>query len=120
MDKSRILLVEDHPDGAETLATILGFADHEVRVARTPAEALAVVADFPPDGVVMDIGLPGMDGYQLARRLCAKLPRRPLLVAVTGFPHRAEQSRAEGFDHHFEKPIEPARLLAALAECSGR
>ena len=118
MAKSRILLVEDHPDGAETLATILGFADHEVRVARTPAEALATVSDFPPDGVVLDIGLPGMDGYQLARKLVARLPHRPLLVAVTGYPHRADQSRAEGFDHHFEKPIEPARLLAALAECS--
>ena len=117
MGKTRILLVEDNPDGAETLAAVLGFADHEVKVARTPAEALAAVADFPPDGVVMDIGLPGMDGYQLARKLVARLDRRPLLVAVTGSPDLADDSRAAGFDHHFEKPIEPARLLAAMSEC---
>jgi CheY-like chemotaxis protein len=111
------LLVEDHPDGAATMAAVLGLAGHDVRVARTPAEALDALDAFPPDGVVLDVGLPGMDGYRLAGLLCARLGRRPLLVALTGYPRLADQSRDEGFDHHFEKPVDPAALLAALADC---
>ena len=116
---SHVLIVEDHPDGADTLAQVLRLVGHAVRVARTPEEAVRVIGGFTPDAVLMDIGLPGLDGYRLAERLCRALGRRPLLVAVTGYPRLADQSRDEGFDHHFEKPVDPAALVAVLAARAG-
>jgi CheY-like chemotaxis protein len=112
---TRVLIVDDHPDGADTLAQVLRFVGHEARVARTPEEAARIVGGFTPDAVLMDIGLPGLDGYRLADQLCRALGRRPLLVAMTGYPRLADQSRDEGFDHHFEKPVDLAALVAVLA-----
>jgi two-component system CheB/CheR fusion protein len=72
------------------------------------------VGSFPPDVVLMDIGLPGEDGYAVARRVCAALRRRPVLVAVTGHQDLEGRSRVEGFDHHLLKPVDPEELVYLL------
>jgi CheY-like chemotaxis protein len=119
-----ILLVDDHPDGGDSSAELLRLLGYEVRLARTGAEALELVGAFTPDVAILDIGLPDIDGYQLAGRLVAALARRPLLVALTGYSHFEERSRAAGFDHHFLKPADPAVLAAMLTGyawgCRGR
>src|SRR5437773_241220 len=81
----RILVAEDEADAAEALAELLRRAGYEARIARDGLEALILADRDPPDVALLDIGLPGMDGYRLAERLYAQRgARRPLLVAVTG------------------------------------
>ena len=109
-----ILVVEDDTDSADTLAYLVRFFGHTVRVAHTPEGALQIVDGFAPDVILMDIGLPGLDGYGLAMRLCGLLEHRPLLVAVTGFQGFEERSRAAGFDCHFMKPYDPCELEKRL------
>ena len=111
----RILLVEDHPDGAESCALWLGMLGHRVHVAGSCAAAVAVAGSFAPDVAILDIGLPDGDGYQLADKLVAGLARRPLMVALTGYGNGEERARAAGFDHYLLKPAEPAVLAAVLA-----
>jgi CheY-like chemotaxis protein len=110
-----VLVVDDDRDGAETLADILRLAGHEVRVALTPTTAAIEAQSFTPDALLLDIGIPGMDGYRLGRRLCDVLRRKPLMVAVTGYGGLEDRSRREGFDHHFLKPADPAAIEAVLA-----
>lgn len=109
-----VLVVDDTRDCAESLAGVLRAYGHEARTAHTPTEAVIAAAAWPPDVVVMDIGIPGMDGYRLAQKVCAQLTRKPFLVAVTGYGDLEERSRQEGFDHHFVKPADPAELLRLL------
>jgi CheY-like chemotaxis protein len=109
-----VLVVDDNRDGADSLADVLRAYGYEVRTAYTPTEAVIAVGDFAPDVVLMDIGIPGMDGYRLARRLCERLARRPRLVALTGYAGLEVRSRDEGFDAHFLKPADPADLAEAL------
>jgi CheY-like chemotaxis protein len=113
-----VLIVEDYRDGAESTAAMLRLCGYAVRVALSPGEALRLAAEAAPDVVLLDIGLPQMDGYELARQLCAVIGTRPVLVALTGYGHLDERSRAEGFDYHFLKPVEPAELERALAACT--
>ncbi len=116
-----ILLVDDHVDGAAMLAAVLELDGHVVHRVTTAAAALEVIGDLQPDAALLDIGLPGMDGYELARRIRARSDvAGVLLVAVTGWGQAADRrrSREAGFDHHMTKPVEPealARLLAAIA-----
>jgi DNA-binding response OmpR family regulator len=112
--------VDDDRDVAESLADVLRAYGHEARTACTPTTAVIEADALRPDAVVMDIGIPGMDGYRLARRLCDVLGRRPLLVAVTGYGNLEDRSRQEGFDHHFVKPADPAELAGVLAARAGR
>ena len=104
----RILVVEDSWDVAESLSAWLEDDGHQVRVARTGAEALAQASAFRPEVMLVDIGLPDMSGHDLARKL-RDLPevREALLVAVTGYGQESERrrSRAAGFDHHWIKPL---------------
>jgi PAS domain S-box-containing protein len=115
----RILIVDDNADAANSLALLLGLRGHETRVAGSARETLAVVESFRPDVGLLDIGLPEMNGYELARRLRA-LPRTsPLrLVALTGYGQAEDQQRAlaAGFDAHLIKPVELAALERALAD----
>ncbi|MBO0697720.1 MAG: response regulator [Zavarzinella sp.] len=113
-----ILVVDDHRDGAESTAAVLRLSGYEVRIALSPREALELAVAEAPDVVLLDIGLPQMDGYQLAQRLCAVLRERPVLVAVTGYGHLEDRSRAEGFDYHFLKPVDPVDLERILADCA--
>jgi CheY-like chemotaxis protein len=115
-----VLVVEDYPDGADSLATLLRVAGHSVATAGDGPAALAAVLVSEPDAVLIDVGLPGEDGYAVAKRICVGLPDRPLLVALTGFQGLEGRSRAEGFDLHFLKPADPAALLSALAAHAAR
>jgi DNA-binding response OmpR family regulator len=109
-----VLIVDDSRDCAESLAGLFRGHGHDARTAHTPTEAVIAVQDFRPDVVLMDIGIPGLDGYRLARRVCDRLGYKPALVAVTGYPGLEDRSRQEGFDRHFLKPADPAELLGLL------
>ncbi|HTU67605.1 MAG TPA: ATP-binding protein [Steroidobacteraceae bacterium] len=114
----RVLVVDDNRDAAESLAMILQFAGHEVITAFDGAQALDRVRGFRPDVVLMDIGMPGMDGYEVARRMRADPALRGLtLVAITGWGQAKDKDRAlgAGFDRHLTKPVDPAELDSLLA-----
>ena len=113
-----VLLVDDHRDGGDSCAELLRLFGYEVWLARSGSAALGAVGSFAPDVAILDIGLPDMDGYQLAERLVAALARRPVMVALTGFGHTEQRAREAGFDHHFLKPADPAVLAALLATCA--
>jgi two-component system CheB/CheR fusion protein len=105
----RILLVEDNVDAAESLTMLLGIEGHRVLVAHDGSSALKIAEAQAPEIVVLDIGLPDMDGYELARRLRDSKPMsKALLIAVTGFGQAADRARSAeaGIDHHFVKPID--------------
>ena len=112
----RILLVDDNADAAEMLAEILRQAGHEVLVVHDGPSALAAADRFTPDVALLDIGLPVMDGYDLARRLRAMLASPPRLVALTGYgqEHDRRRSSEAGFDEHLVKPVDIATVLAAI------
>jgi signal transduction histidine kinase/DNA-binding response OmpR family regulator len=114
----RVLVVDDNRDAAESLALLLGVAGHATRVSHDGPSALTTAAEFQPDAVLLDIGLPGMDGYEVARRLrAAPTTRRALLVALTGYGQIEDQRRAReaGFDHHLVKPADLEALAALLS-----
>jgi signal transduction histidine kinase/ActR/RegA family two-component response regulator len=104
----RVLVVEDNFDAAESLKMVLELSGHDVRVVHDGIAALAAVDDQMPEIMLVDIGLPGMDGYEVARRL-RQLPavRRFFLIALTGYGREEDRQRAleAGFDHHFTKPV---------------
>lgn len=118
----RFLVVDDNVDAAGTLATLLEMLGHTVSVANTGEQALATIARFDPHIVVLDIGMPGLDGYEVARRVRARsdLRRRPLLIAATGWGAETDRERAfaAGFDRHLTKPIE-VDALQAIASSLG-
>ncbi len=116
----RILLVEDNADAAESLALLLELAGHEVRVAADGGTGVDLAEAFRPDVGFIDIGLPGIDGYEVARRLRAHAPlQRTTLVALTGYGQPADEqsAREAGFDHHFTKPVDLDRVRELLAQC---
>ena len=117
-DALRILVIDDNVDAAESLTALLCMWGHEARAALNGAAALEVAQQFAPSVVFLDISMPGMDGYEVARRL-RRVPalRRSLLVAVTGLGREDDRRKAEeaGFDLHVTKPIEPSLLPALLA-----
>ena len=113
----RLLLVDDNVDAVESLAVLLRSDGHEVRTAHDAASALALVESFRPDLVVLDIGLPGMNGYELAQRIRARPELgAPTLVALTGYGQQEDRKRARaaGFDHHFIKPADVNALQRLL------
>jgi CheY-like chemotaxis protein len=117
-----LLIVEDNRDGADTLAMFLRLSGHAVRVAHDGEEAFQEVAAEVPDAVLLDIGLPKLDGWQVAERLRATMGTGPLLVALTGYGQECdrERSRRAGFDHHFLKPVDPDAITAILADHAAR
>ncbi len=116
----RVLLVDDNRDAADTTAELLTVLGAEVRVAYSGAQALAAVRDWQPALVILDIGMPEMDGHEVARRIHAELgERRPVLSALTGWGQADDRARtqASGFDHHLVKPVDMLdleRLMATL------
>lgn len=106
---------------AESCAILLGLLGHDVRVAATCAEAVRVAVGFAPDLVLLDIGLPDDDGYELTDQLVPALSRRPLIVALTGYPHFEERSERAGLDGHLVKPVAQDALAAVLSvACNNR
>ncbi len=121
--RRRILVVDDNVDAADTLALLLRVDGHEVRVVYDGEAALAAVAAGPPDVVLMDIGLPRLDGYEVARHLRQQPGLRGLvLIALTGWGQEEDRrrSREAGFDHHLTKPVDPDDLQRLLADLGGR
>jgi PAS domain S-box-containing protein len=119
--KARILVVDDLKDSAESLARFLRLMGHDVRTASDGVEAVEATASFRPDLILLDIGLPKLDGYEACRRIRAlPCPREPVVVAVTGWGQDDDRRKAKeaGFDFHMVKPVEPAaieKLLQSLA-----
>ncbi len=114
---ARVLVVDDDEEVAESTAVLLRLQGHEVRVAHTGEDGLEQAATFRPDLVLLDIGLPGIDGYETARRLRARPEGASVcLVAVTGYGQREvrARSRLAGFDHHLVKPVDPQALSILL------
>jgi CheY-like chemotaxis protein len=118
---ARILIVDDNRDSADSMAAILQVLGHEVRVAYDSGTALTLAGSFAPERALLDIGLPDMDGYELARQLKALPACTSLaLFAVTGYGQEEDRRRAvaAGFDRYFTKPLDIAELAAAIdAEC---
>jgi CheY-like chemotaxis protein len=114
----RVLLVDDNMDATESLALLLQMSGHDVRTAHTGPLALEAAATFLPSIVLLDIGLPGLNGYEVARRL-RKNPRLAgvWLVAMTGYGSEADVRLAHeaGFDRHMVKPVTPPDVEALLA-----
>ena len=113
----RVLLVDDNVDAVESMEILLQAFGYEVSTAVHPDLALAQLESFAPAAAVIDIGLPGMDGYQLAAEIRRRLAGKPMrLIAFTGYGGADDIARATvaGFDAHLVKPVEIDRLLAAL------
>ncbi|HEX6267341.1 MAG TPA: response regulator [Burkholderiales bacterium] len=114
----RVLVVDDNMDAAESIAVYLRLEGHEVRTVSDGAQAVAIAQVFAPQVAVLDIGLPGMSGYEVARRLRQKgAGALGLLIALTGYGQKEDRARSEdaGFHHHFVKPADPRDIQAAIA-----
>jgi PAS domain S-box-containing protein len=121
----RVLVVDDNVDAADSLAVMLELHGHAVAVAHDGPAALEAAGRFAPDVMLLDIGMPGMNGYEVAERLRqeeVRGGRRMLLVALTGWGADEDKRRAmsAGFDHHLTKPVDPAGLDAVLEAGTGR
>ena len=116
----RILIVDDNQDAADTLADIMGLMGHHAEVAYGAASALQRAPDIDPDLILLDIGLPEMDGYEVARRLRRTLRPDVLLAALTGYGASEDKARSReaGFDEHLVKPVLPEAITALLARAS--
>jgi signal transduction histidine kinase/CheY-like chemotaxis protein len=116
----KLLVADDNRDSADSLGLLLEMSGYDVRVAHTGARAMQAVQDEIPDAAILDIGMPDMNGHELARWVRSYVAGRPIaLIAMTGWGQAAdkERARAAGFDHHLTKPVDPdelERLLEAL------
>ena len=111
-------MADDERDQVTTLAAILEDEGHDVREVYLGAEVLRMVREFDPDVALIDIGMPGMSGYEVARELRQEFGKlRPLLIAVTGWKQSSDRILAKlaGFDHHVAKPFESKTLLDLIA-----
>ena len=124
VEPQRILVADDNHDAAEALSLQLQLAGHDVRTAHDGAEAVAIARTFDPDIVLLDLGMPKMDGYEAARqlRLRSTEGRRLTLIALTGWGQQQDRDRTAdaGFDEHLVKPVAEAQLFKALAAAAGK
>jgi len=114
----RVLVVDDNADSAESMAMLLDLQGYETRSALDGPAALEAAQVFRPELILLDIGLPGMDGYEVARRLRTQPHMdETVLVAMTGYGHERDrlQAKAAGFNHHLVKPVDPEALQRVLA-----
>jgi signal transduction histidine kinase/CheY-like chemotaxis protein len=117
--KRRILVADDNPDAVDTLAALLEFSGYEVRIARDGQEAFDLAASFRPQLALLDIGMPKLTGYEVARRIRAEpWGRSIILIAVTGWGQEEDKRQAmeAGFEHHITKPADGERLEHLLRE----
>jgi CheY-like chemotaxis protein len=121
--RRRILVADDNQDAADSLAMLLEAAGHEVRTAHGGESALSVASTFQPAVALLDIGMPDLDGYEVAKRLRSTPEgKRMHLIAITGWGQEEDKRRAlgAGFDFHLTKPIELHQLEVLLDECVSR
>ena len=119
----RVMVVDDHVDAALTLGMLIESEGHRCQTVHEPRQALQLALRQAPDAFVLDIGLPGMDGRELARQLRAQRPtRQALLIALSGYAQPADRQAAldAGFDEYLVKPVDSHRLLALLADHAQR
>ncbi|WP_143762980.1 hybrid sensor histidine kinase/response regulator [Ramlibacter tataouinensis] len=120
----QVLVVDDNRDAADTLADLLGMHGYGTAVAHDGQSAVRAVQERAPDAVLLDIGLPDIDGYEVCRRIRTQpgLKRQPVLIAVTGWGQQSDQDAAQaaGFDAHMTKPVAPQALMEVLGERVGR
>ena len=111
-----ILIIEDHADAREALQALLELEGHRVAAAETGPRGVELAQQTPVDVALVDIGLPEVDGYEVARRLRALGPRCPYLVALTGYgePDDVRRAHEAGFDAHLLKPVDPDALTSVL------
>ena len=116
----RVLVADDNRDAADSLQRVLALSGHEVRVAYDGESAVRAGEEFHPRVAILDIGMPGMNGYDVARELRTRHGREVTIVALTGWGQEADRRRAAeaGFDHHLTKPVDPGTLDILLAQVS--
>lgn len=115
--KRRLLVVDDNRDAAESMSMLLEMWGHEVAYAYDGPSALKTAEQWQPEAVFLDIGLPGMDGYEVAERL-RELPQAKgaILIAITGYGQEDDRLRSQraGIDHHLVKPVAPDALRSLI------
>jgi CheY-like chemotaxis protein len=118
-----VLVVDDNVDQADSAAMLLRLSGHEVRVDYAGSTALDVAVEYQPDVVLLDIGLPGMNGCEVARRLRQEPSLKDIvLVAMTGYGQESDRQRSKeaGFNHHLVKPVNPQEIQGILATLTHR
>ena len=115
--RQRILIIEDNPDNREMMRILLETSGNEIYEAPDGVSGVEMTIQLQPDTVLIDIGLPGIDGYEVARQIRSKLRDRSRLIALSGYGQEKDRQRAfeAGFNDHLLKPVDPARLLAILS-----
>jgi CheY-like chemotaxis protein len=115
---AKVLVVDDNVDAAEAIATLLQFSGYEIDVAHDPQQAIEAAARVRPDLVLLDIGLPGMTGYEVAQRMREGEGRYTKIVALTGYGQEQdnEQAKAAGFSAYLVKPVDADQLTALVNE----
>jgi CheY-like chemotaxis protein len=111
--RRRVLVADDNRDSAQTLAMVLDVMGHETRLANDGLQAVAIAAEFEPDIVLLDIGMPKLNGYEACRQIRAQpWARDVVMVAVTGWGHDEDRRRSKsaGFDLHLVKPLDPVEV----------
>jgi CheY-like chemotaxis protein len=119
---ARVLVVEDNEDSAVAMARLLRLFGHEVEVAADGLSGLQAVQLSQPDVVLLDIGLPKMDGWQVAKHIREQgKGKKPFLIAMTGYSTQADRLRSveAGIDVHLVKPVDPEELKNLLSRCDG-
>jgi CheY-like chemotaxis protein len=114
--RPKVLVVDDNEDAADSLATLLDVMGYSVRIAYDGPEAIEAADEFQPEVALLDIGLPRLSGYDIARHVRQKRGRDVLLVAITGWGQEDDRRKAReaGFDHHFTKPADFDMLLELI------
>ncbi len=114
--KCRVVIADDNRDAGDSLALLMQLEGHDVTVVTDGASAVRAIENGLPDVVVLDIGMPHLNGYEVARQVRAQRLKTITLIAVTGWGAEADKVKAfdAGFDYHFTKPVEPDELCALL------
>ncbi len=122
-ERCRILIIEENVDAADALTMLLEIFGHDVRAVHSGEEGLDAIEADPPELAFVDIGMPGIDGWEVARRVIARMGEKaPMLVAISGYwdAEAIARSLAAGFDRHLGKPLDVEAMQTAICDCVAR